>query len=187
MTSKGEEHSDIASLTQASFSTGTEDLATQGLLIQCDPSSDASGDFLGQGMSMGATYYVTTSPPPAPVVVASSGSRTPQTQQRSPRTPALSPSAPARVRKNPRQPKRKQNAPTPTPPMPSTGFVNFTPSDSRKILTGVAPSGSSKTKARRAKEAEARRRHLSEAAIRAVEQAGGNLELLQNFVECLDE
>jgi hypothetical protein len=54
--------------------------------------------------------------------------------------------------------------------------MNFTPSDSRKILTGVAPSGSSKTKARREREAAEKRRRLSEAAIRAVKAVGGSVE-----------
>jgi hypothetical protein len=55
-------------------------------------------------------------------------------------------------------------------------FVNFTPSDSGKILSGVAPSGSSKTKARREKEAMEKRRKLSMAAMRAVQAAGGSIE-----------
>lgn len=58
-------------------------------------------------------------------------------------------------------------------------FVNFTPQDSKKILTGVAPSGSSKTKARREKEAMDKRRRMSEAARRAVRAAGGDESLLQ--------
>lgn len=61
----------------------------------------------------------------------------------------------------------------------NVGFVNFTPDDSRKILTGVAPSGSSKTKARREKEAQEKRRKLSEAARRAVVEAGGDVERLE--------
>jgi hypothetical protein len=71
-----------------------------------------------------------------------------------------------------------------TPRTPSTGttttvdFVNFTPDDSTKILTGVAPSGSSKTKARREKEAMEKRRKLSLAALRAVRAAGGDVESL---------
>jgi hypothetical protein len=56
----------------------------------------------------------------------------------------------------------------------NVGFVNFTPNDSRKILTGVAPSGSSKTKARREKEAADKRRKLSQAAVKAVMDAGGD-------------
>jgi hypothetical protein len=59
------------------------------------------------------------------------------------------------------------------------GFVNFTPDDSRKILTGVAPSGSSKTKARREKEAAEKRRKLSQAAVKAVMEAGGDLWRLE--------
>lgn len=54
------------------------------------------------------------------------------------------------------------------------GFVNFTPEDRTRILTGVAPSGSSKTKARREKEAAERRRKFSEAAKRLVVEAGGD-------------
>lgn len=61
----------------------------------------------------------------------------------------------------------------------SVSFVNFTPSDSRKILTGVAPSGSSKTKARREQEAREKRRKLSEAALLAVRNAGGDVEALE--------
>ncbi|KAG9236382.1 hypothetical protein BJ875DRAFT_439425 [Amylocarpus encephaloides] len=71
-----------------------------------------------------------------------------------------------------------------TPQIPGSGgrtsdFVNYTPSDSKKILTGVAPSGSSKTKARREKEALDRRRKMSEAARRAVVAAGGDVGFLK--------
>ncbi|KAG9667298.1 hypothetical protein KCU99_g9665, partial [Aureobasidium melanogenum] len=55
------------------------------------------------------------------------------------------------------------------------GFVNYTPSDSEKLLTGVAPSGSSKTKARREREAAERWRRFSQAAAKAVAEAGGAL------------
>lgn len=61
----------------------------------------------------------------------------------------------------------------------SVSFVNFTPQDSHKILTGVAPSGSSKTKARREQEAREKRRKLSEAALMAVRKAGGDVEALE--------
>jgi len=60
-----------------------------------------------------------------------------------------------------------------------SGFVNYTPHDSGKILNGVAPSGSSKTKARREKEAADKRRRLSQAAVRAVVEAGGDLDGLE--------
>ncbi|KAL6703835.1 hypothetical protein ACN47E_009054 [Coniothyrium glycines] len=63
----------------------------------------------------------------------------------------------------------------------NVGFVNFTPDDSRKILTGVAPSGSSKTKARREKEAAEKRRKLSQAALKAVMEAGGDVDSLRRL------
>ncbi|RYO88018.1 hypothetical protein DL764_008777 [Monosporascus ibericus] len=59
-------------------------------------------------------------------------------------------------------------------------FVNFTPSDKNVLMTGVAPSGSSKTKARREREALDRQRKLSEATIRAVREAGGDVD---KFIE----
>ncbi|EMC92094.1 hypothetical protein BAUCODRAFT_38119 [Baudoinia panamericana UAMH 10762] len=65
-----------------------------------------------------------------------------------------------------------------SPEKGSGGFVNFTPQDSNKILSGVAPSGSSKTKARREKEAADKRRRISQAAVRAVVEAGGDLDRL---------
>ena len=59
-------------------------------------------------------------------------------------------------------------------------FVNFTPKDSAKLLNDVAPSGSSKTRARREQEARDKRRRLSEAAVKAVRRAakaaGGNVD-----------
>ncbi|KAK0102410.1 hypothetical protein ONS95_006030 [Cadophora gregata] len=94
-------------------------------------------------------------------------------------SPSPSCSTPAgfsvRKRKTPKTSKQS------TPRTPNTGavdFVNYTPSDSRKILTGVAPSGSSKTKARREKEALDKRRKLSQAALRAVRAAGGDVDSL---------
>ncbi|MCJ1290856.1 hypothetical protein MMC34_002398 [Xylographa carneopallida] len=99
------------------------------------------------------------------------------------------PSTPLRLSKSRRQsrhPRGKSSGcstprtpKTPTGGVGAVGFVNYTPSDSRKILTGVAPSGSSKTKARREKEASDRRRKLSEAAAKAVMEAGGDVEALR--------
>lgn len=78
--------------------------------------------------------------------------------------------------------------PSTTPRPASVGFVNYTPDDSRKILTGVAPSGSSKTKARREKEAAEKRRRLSQAAARAIIEAGGDLAALEREgLLCLPE
>ena len=58
-------------------------------------------------------------------------------------------------------------------------FVNFTAHDSDRILTGVAPSGSSKTKARREQEANEKKRKLSMAAMRAIEEAGGDVNAVE--------
>ncbi|MCJ1483618.1 hypothetical protein MMC06_003786 [Schaereria dolodes] len=62
------------------------------------------------------------------------------------------------------------SSPVPTPT--AVSFVNFTPLDSARILHGVAPSGSSKTKARREKEATDKRRKLSAAACRLLMENG---------------
>ncbi|SPN97280.1 uncharacterized protein DNG_00794 [Cephalotrichum gorgonifer] len=58
------------------------------------------------------------------------------------------------------------------------GFVNFTPQDGETLMTGVAPSGSTKTKVKREREEQERRRKLEQAAMKAVEAAGGNVTLL---------
>lgn len=55
------------------------------------------------------------------------------------------------------------------------GFVNFTPRDHQTLMSGVAPSGSSKTKARRERETAEQRRKLSEAMMKVVEAAGGDV------------
>jgi hypothetical protein len=75
-------------------------------------------------------------------------------------------------------PPSKQTRPSRTPKTPTGAggsgvidFVNFTPKDSVKLLSDVAPSGSSKTRARREQEARDKRRRLSEAAVRAVRRA----------------
>ena len=56
------------------------------------------------------------------------------------------------------------------------GFVNFTPNDSDKILCGVAPSGSSKTKLRREREAREQRQQFQLLTVRAAKE--GRLERL---------
>jgi hypothetical protein len=65
-----------------------------------------------------------------------------------------------------------------SPAPDGAGFVNFTPQDSHVLLGGVAPSGSSKTKAKREKEEADRRRKLGHAALKAVEAAGGDVDML---------
>ena len=63
------------------------------------------------------------------------------------------------------------------------GFVNLGPNDKSKILTGVAPSGSSKTKTRREQEANEKKRRSSQAALKAVEALGGDVERLKADLE----
>lgn len=68
----------------------------------------------------------------------------------------------------------------------STGqfdFVNLGPNDKSKILTGVAPSGSSKTKARREQEANEKKKRSGQAALKAVEALGGDVERLKADLE----
>jgi hypothetical protein len=89
-----------------------------------------------------------------------------------------SPSPAFKARKRKSQRNNKNSTPRAPSTLGAVDFVNFTPRDSRKILTGVAPSGSSKTKARREKEALEKRRKLSQAAMRAVREAGGDIESL---------
>ncbi|KAI0431215.1 hypothetical protein F5Y09DRAFT_330518 [Xylaria sp. FL1042] len=58
-------------------------------------------------------------------------------------------------------------------------FVNFTPSDSNLLMTGVAPSGSSKTKARREKEAQEREKVAQEKLLEVFGKAvGGDVRKL---------
>ncbi|POS70597.1 hypothetical protein DHEL01_v211010 [Diaporthe helianthi] len=59
------------------------------------------------------------------------------------------------------------------------GFVNYTPNDHGVLMTGVAPSGSSKTKARREKEALERQRKISEAMVKTMAEAGVDLDRLK--------
>ncbi|MCJ1340431.1 hypothetical protein MMC09_005727 [Bachmanniomyces sp. S44760] len=54
----------------------------------------------------------------------------------------------------------------------SFGFVNFTANDEERILSGVAPSGSSKTKERREQEERDKHRRISTIARQALREAG---------------
>ncbi|KAF8424344.1 hypothetical protein EV426DRAFT_716960 [Tirmania nivea] len=53
-------------------------------------------------------------------------------------------------------------------------FINFTPQDAAQIMSGVAPSGGAKTKARRKREAKEKQQKLIEAASAAVRAVGGD-------------
>ncbi|RMZ79486.1 hypothetical protein DV738_g3393, partial [Chaetothyriales sp. CBS 135597] len=93
-----------------------------------------------------------------------------------PHNPSMTHSRSRSMSKLPKAPK------TPTGGPVSMDFVNFTPKDSLKLLSDVAPSGSSKTRARREAEAREKRKKLSEAALRAVSNAGGDVEALKKAI-----
>ncbi|KEQ65405.1 uncharacterized protein M437DRAFT_64016 [Aureobasidium melanogenum CBS 110374] len=110
-------------------------------------------------------------------------SRTPSTPHRQQRT--SSPGTPSSRRRQRRTASsrghsRKSSGQVQSPRATSSSFVNYTASDSEKLLSGVAPSGSSKTKARREREAVENRRRFSQAALKAVVKAGGDLAELRD-------
>ncbi|KAJ5662335.1 uncharacterized protein N7477_009951 [Penicillium maclennaniae] len=160
------------------------DMMQGGLMIQMDPPFDMSTEssFSSSNM-MPSNGQKFMTPYTAPQV------------QNISRSPSLSPkaSSPKSLKGHRRTHSRKlsgqsMNAPksakSSTSPRGSNksvsvSFVNFTAHDSHKILGGVAPSGSSKTKARREQEAKDRRRKLSEAALKAVRKAGGDVDALE--------
>ncbi|KAJ5190470.1 uncharacterized protein N7498_009455 [Penicillium cinerascens] len=160
------------------------DMMHGGLMIQMDPSFDMSTESSFSSSSMmhsNGQKFMT--PYTAPRV------------QNISRSPSLSPkaSSPKSTKGHRRTHSRKisgqsmsapKSAKSSTSPRGSNksvsvSFVNFTAHDSQKILGGVAPSGSSKTKARREQEARDRRRKLSEAALKAVRKAGGDVDALE--------
>ncbi|KAL9598449.1 MAG: hypothetical protein Q9219_004485 [cf. Caloplaca sp. 3 TL-2023] len=94
-------------------------------------------------------------------------------------SPTTHPSTPSNRRRSKSAQRRKSAGNLKSTKSPvAVGFVNLTANDSKRILTGVAPSGSSKTKARREQEAHERKRKLSLAVLKAVEEVGGDPEPL---------
>lgn len=160
------------------------DMLQGGLMIQMDPSFDMSADpSFSTNMLPHSQNFVTPYTQP-------------QIHQTTSRSPSLSPKAsgsPKGISKGNqrRSHGRKLSGQSNSGPKPAkstsprgsksanVSFVNFTASDSHRILGGVAPSGSSKTKARREQEARDRRRKMSEAALLAVRSAGGDVEALE--------
>lgn len=96
--------------------------------------------------------------------------------------PCLSSKSPTRSPSKPRGRSKSHRRKPPTSVLRSPAsldFVNYTPNDSHKILSSVAPSGSSKTKARREQEALEKKKKLTLIAEQAVMDAGGDLEQLR--------
>ncbi|KAJ5779644.1 hypothetical protein N7457_007364 [Penicillium paradoxum] len=171
---------------------GQNDMMQGGLMIQFNPSYDMSADqsFTSSNMLPANHQKFDTSFTTSQAHISQSPSLSPKagTSPKDVRTPSISKSSHRRThtRKlsgqstdSPKPAKASGSSPRGTNKAVSVSFVNFTHHDHEKILTGVAPSGSSKTKARREQEARDRRRKLSEAAFRAVRSAGGDVEALE--------
>jgi len=182
-------------------------VAMEGLGISCDNASfgdfgvaglgihSADGNGNGASASFDIGKYTTTMyPTPPQQHIVSIGHRplsrtpspTPQPRFHRRRPSSQSHAHHSRTHSTSRSDRRKSsNGSNATSSRQSSsgnvGFVNFTPHDSRKILGGVAPSGSSKTKARREKEAADKRRKLSQAAVKAVMEAGGDVDSIRRL------
>lgn len=179
-------------------STEPHDSLSAGLGISCDPAlvSAPYHSMADIAPLPSADYQIAT----APIYINPTTHGLPSTPHRRPRMRSDSPSpgpplteprsgarrntrgpstSRSRCTSRHRRPKSTNSTPRHAANMDRSGFVNFTPHDSGKILSGVAPSGSSKTKARREKEAADKRRRLSQAAVRAVVEAGGDLDGLE--------
>ena len=160
--------------------------STQGLMI--DPygefvAEDPSVDYFATPMDpfqMAANDVYT---PTLPQEGSTQRTSTPSSRASSacPSPPPPSAKSPSKARQRSKSSRRKCSASALKSPKSAgaLGFVNFTPSDSQKILTGVAPSGSSKTKARRELEAHEKKRKLSLAVEKVVRDAGGDSEKLR--------
>ncbi|CAI7666089.1 unnamed protein product [Penicillium glandicola] len=158
---------------------GQNDMMQGGLMIQFNPSYDMSADHSFSSSNM----------LPANPQKYDTSFTTSQVHNVS-RSPSLSPKAGTSPRDthygsiskptHRRTHSRKLSGQSTNAPKPAKASGSSPRgANNKKILTGVAPSGSSKTKARREQEARDRRRKLSEAALRAVRSAGGDVEALE--------
>lgn len=159
-------------------------LPTHGLTI--DPyhnfiAEDPSEDYFATPAETFQTRSKDIYPPPLPHEESTQRGSTPESRASStpPPPPSKSPSKTRQRSRNHRRSKSSIGNLKSSRSAGTLGFVNFTPSDSQKILTGVAPSGSSKTKLRREMEASEKKRRLSMAVEKAVREAGGDSEKLR--------
>ena len=176
-------------------STENIDIGGAGLGVSCDPSLVSNYTSVPDTVPLLASTYQTCQSTASPYYLPSQKTHglsiTPHHRSRScvrsqsPSPPATEPrsrrsrrTSSSRRTSRHRRTKSSNSTPRHSQNVEKSGFVNFTPQDSNKILSGVAPSGSSKTKARREKEAADKRRRFSQAAVRAVVEAGGDLEAL---------
>lgn len=160
-------------------------MAQGGLMIQFDPSFDmpAESSFSSNMSSKFATPFTSQAHDSSPPLSPKAGNSPLQSRTSSISKPTHrrthSRKLSGQSMNGPKPAKASGSSPRGANKSVSVSFVNFTAHDSKKILTGVAPSGSSKTKARREQEARDRRRKLSEAALLAVRSAGGDVEALE--------
>ena len=130
-----------------------------------------------------APVYVEASLPEATPYYTTTAAYPSTTTRRESRTPSPSRSRVAKRNSSSKPHSRKSSSDHKSSRASKAGgFVNYTPSDSEKLLTGVAPSGSSKTKARREREAAERWRRFSQAAAKAVAEAGGEIAPVANMI-----
>ncbi|KAL1305544.1 hypothetical protein AAFC00_007153 [Neodothiora populina] len=150
---------------------GSDDSEANGLMISYDPTFTTD--------SREASDAKLSALPSVPYPLASMR----DDQYAAKRSPSPAPESPrARRRMSKQRIRRRISTPKSPRGASASAFVNFTASDSAKLLTGVAPSGSSKTKARREKEAAERRRKFSIAAVNALQEAGGDVGRLRDVL-----
>jgi hypothetical protein len=131
--------------------------------------------------TLAPAYVEATLPEPTPYYTTTAYSSIPT--RRESRTPSPSRNRVAKRNSSSKPHSRKSSSDhKPSRASKAGGFVNYTSSDSEKLLTGVAPSGSSKTKARREREAAERWRRFSQAAAKAVAEAGGEIAPVANML-----
>lgn len=157
------------------------DCPGQDLIMPSDPfdqfmPEDPSRDYLVRPTNLLLSNDLSMYPPIVSPTAPTSRARTPSSRASSP-CPSPSPTSksPSKQRRRSKSSRRKGSAGALRPPN-TIGFVNFTPNDSQKILGGVAPSGSSKTKARREQEANENKRRLSQVAEKMFLESGGDWE-----------
>lgn len=159
---------------------GFPNLSDQGLMIQDHPmeqfiTENPSLDYFSPPPDPFASAAFDTYPPIPPPAINTGRPRTPSSLPPSP-CPSPSPTSKSPSKSRRRSKSSRRRASTKSLQQPTAiEFVNFTPNDSQKILNGVAPSGSSKTKARREQEDNDKRRKLSQAAEEAVRDSGGDV------------
>lgn len=160
------------------------DFSGPGFMMSSNPfdqfiTEDPSYDYVVSSTDPFQSTHSSIYPPIVSPTVTTGRGRTPSSRASSP-CPSPSPTSksPSKQRRRSQCGRRKGSAGT-LRSANTVGFVNYTPDDSQKILTGVAPSGSSKTKARREQEANEKRRRLSQVAEKILLESGGDWERIR--------